>query len=221
MPCTIFLVISKARLSFSYKWILKFQNCMFRELLVPIILSQVRFDLKTKLANRHINVGHCSSLRKEHFRHFSDRVTVVWRHQTMTSHFSLRFVSFKHHYKIKKCKLCILYKFYIIPSYIQRDIRVVSELFYPPTYTDRSYGKHIWNLNIWYCEWKKDPDWWFLAIVVSELWSLQALFSRFGLFKRNRFFCGKVFNLFIHFVYFSYKERHRKVADDTPRMCMI
>ena len=29
----------------------------------------------------------------------------------------------------------ILYKFHIIPSYIQRDIRVISELFDPSTYS--------------------------------------------------------------------------------------
>ena len=107
---------------------------MFRELLVPTMLSQVRFYLKTNLAKRHINVGHCSLLGKKIFNHFSDRVTVAWRHQTMTSHLSLHTASFKHHCKIRKCLLCTLYKFYMIPSYIQRDMRVVSELFYPPTY---------------------------------------------------------------------------------------
>ena len=107
---------------------------MFRELLFSIMLSQVRFNLNTKLAKRHINVGHCSSLGKENFRHFSDRVTVAWGHQTMTSHLPLRTVTFKQHCKIMKCLLCTLYKFYIIPSYIQRVIRVVSGLFDPPTY---------------------------------------------------------------------------------------
>ena len=111
-----------------------FQNCMFRELFVPTLLSQVRFNPKTKLTKRHINVGRCSSLEKKNFHHFSDWVTVAWRHQTMTSHFSLHTASFKHHCKIRKCLLCTLYKFYIIPSYIQRDMRVVSELFDPPTY---------------------------------------------------------------------------------------
>ena len=52
----------------------------------------------------------------------------------MTSHLSLHTASFKHHCKIRKCLLCTLYKFNMIPSYIQRDMRVVSELFDPPTY---------------------------------------------------------------------------------------
>ena len=56
---------------------LEFQTCMFRELLIPILLSQVRFNLKTKLAKQHKNVVHCSSLGKEHSRHFSRRVTVA------------------------------------------------------------------------------------------------------------------------------------------------
>ena len=113
MTCNIFLVIFKARLSFSYKWISKFQNCMFWELLVPTMLSQVRFNPKTKLAKRHINVGHCSSLGQKKFHHFSDRVTVAWSYQRMTSHFSLHTASFKHHCKIRKYLLCTLYKFYI------------------------------------------------------------------------------------------------------------
>ena len=111
---------------------------MFREFLVSIMLSQVGFNLKTKLVKRHINVGHCYSFGKENVRHFFDRVTVAWRHQTMTSHLSSRTATFKHHCKISKCQMCTLYKFYIIPSYNQRGMRVVSELFDPPTY--------VWNM---------------------------------------------------------------------------
>ena len=62
------------------------------------------------------------------------RVTVAWRHQSMTSYISMRTVPFKHHCKIRKWLLSILYKFHIILSYIHRDMRVFSELFYPPTY---------------------------------------------------------------------------------------
>ena len=101
--CTIFLILSKARLSFSYKWILKIQNCLFREISVPVMLLQVRLNLKTILAKWFINVGDCSALGTENFRHFFfDRVTVAWRHQSMKSYISVRTASFKHHCKIRK-----------------------------------------------------------------------------------------------------------------------
>ena len=76
-------------------------------------------------------------------------LTVAWRNQTMTSHFCFRNASFKHHCKIRECQLCILYKFYIIPSYIQRDMRVVSELFDPPTYFLLLKKSHfVWSTEV-------------------------------------------------------------------------
>ena len=105
--------------AFSFKWIKKVLNCLFRELLVPIMPGQVCFNLKTKLAKRHINSGHCFSLGKENILHFSRRITVAWCHQTMTSHFFLRTAPFKHHCKIRKC-FCLYSALYNSVVYSKR-----------------------------------------------------------------------------------------------------
>ena len=42
------------------------------------MLSQVRFNLQTKLAKRHVIVDNCSSLGKENFRHFSRRIILTY-----------------------------------------------------------------------------------------------------------------------------------------------
>ena len=60
--------------------------------------------------------------------------------------------------------LLVLYKFYIILSYIQRDIRVVSELFDPPTYCPvwRETTKKISTFAImtWYAQqWSQPKEW--------------------------------------------------------------
>ena len=44
--------------------------------------------------------------------------------------------------------LCTLYKFYIILSYIQRDMRVVSELFDLPTYIHFLCCCHLWRMQL-------------------------------------------------------------------------
>ena len=48
------------------------------------------------------NVDDFSSLWLENFRHFSDRVTGAWRHQTMTSQISMHIALCKYHYNIRK-----------------------------------------------------------------------------------------------------------------------
>ena len=50
----------------------------------------------------NINVGDCTSLEKDNFWRFSLRVTVAWRHQTMTSFTSERTVSFWQYWQIRK-----------------------------------------------------------------------------------------------------------------------
>ena len=98
-------MISKVRLSFSYKWIKKIQNCIIREEFVPIMLSHVRFNLKKNKTHQRTNK--CWSLffawKGKKICKFSRLVTVAWRHQTCTAHLSImRSASFKRHCKIRK-----------------------------------------------------------------------------------------------------------------------
>ena len=99
-----------------------------------MILHQVHYNLAKITATWNINVGDCTSLGKDNSGRFLLRVTVAWRHQTMTSCTSERTASFWQHWQIRIWKLHTLYKFGIIPSYIWGDMRLVSELFDPPTY---------------------------------------------------------------------------------------